>query len=375
MTLFPRSSFGRHGPASHRLRRAAQWLWALSAVTACVAASAQVGLSQLTFGNLPVTLVYPTAQAGQPTPFGPFTLTVARDAAPSPGVRRLVVMSHGTAGSAVADHTLAATLARAGFVVAQPLHAGDNHLDASAAGPEAWKRRPGEISRVIDGLAQHPTWKPLLALDRVGVHGMSAGGATALALAGAQWRMLDLIKHCQEQTEADFGFCFNGLPDAQAQAARRARYDSARHVPEMFLPAELKAVHGGRTPTSDNDEVRPDPRVAAVTLSVPVAAIFSASSLARIRIPVGVVAAERDTMLLPAFHSARVLRQCSRCTLLTTLRGAGHMDVLAPWPESVARAVAAQHPRGGAPEPGFNPAERDAAFAQIAGFYTRELAR
>ncbi len=358
-----------------KLLKPSQLLWALAAAASCAAAQAQVGLSQLKFGELPVTLVYPTAQAGQPTAFGPFTLTVARDAAPSPGTRRLVVMSHGTGGSPLADHQLAATLARAGFVVAQPLHAGDNHLDTSAAGPDAWQRRPREITQVIDGLAQHPTWKPLLALDRVGVHGMSAGGVSALSLAGAQWRMLDLIRHCQEQTEADFGFCFNGIVDPKAQAARRTRYDSARNVPEMFLPAELKTVHGGRTPASDGDEVRPDPRVAAVTLSVPVAAIFSGPSLARIRIPVGVVTAERDTMLVPAFHSARVLRQCARCSLLAALPGAGHMDVLSPWPDSVARAVAAQHPRGGLPEPGFNPAERDAAIARIAGFYTRELAR
>ena len=190
----------------------------------------------------------------------------------------------------------------------------------------------------------------------MGVHGISAGGVSALSLAGAQWRMLDLIRHCQEQTEADFGFCFNGIVDLKAQAARRTRYDSARNVPEVFLPAELKTVHGGRTPASDGDEVRPDPRVAAITLSVPVAAIFSAPSLARIRIPVGVVTAERDTMLVPAFHSARVLRQCARCSLLAALPGAGHMDVLSPLgPDSVARAVAAQPPARRAARAGIQP--------------------
>lgn len=339
----------------------------------CSIVQAQVGLSALTLDDLPVTLVYPTAEPAQPTAFGPFQLNVARDAAPAPGVHRLVVMSHGTGGNALADHDLAARLARAGFVVAQPQHQGDNFQDSSAAGPTAWERRPQEVSRVIDALGRHPQWQALLALDRVGVHGMSAGGQTALVMAGAQWRVLDLVRHCQAQADADFGFCFNGLTDPAAQASRRARYDRARNVPELFLPAELKAVHGGRTPAAVGDEVRPDPRVAAVTVAVPAAAMFSPESLARVRIPVGVVSAGRDTMLRPAFHSARLLRDCQACTSLAELPGAAHMDLLSPWPASVARSVAALQPRGGLPEPGFDPRERDTAFAAITAFVGRHL--
>jgi len=338
-------------------------------------AQAQVGMAELNLGELPVTLVYPTAQTAQAVTLGPFELSVARDATPLPGVRRLVVLSHGTGGSALSDHGLAATLARAGFVVAQPLHRGDNHRDSSLAGPAAWALRPQEVTRVIDALAQHPQWQPLLALDRVGVHGMSAGGVTALALAGAQWRVLDLVRHCQAQGDADFGFCYSGAPDPQAQAVRRARYQATRNVPEALLPAALTAVHGGRSPGAAGDDVRADSRVAVVTLAVPVAAIFSSESLARIKLPVGVVTAGRDTWLLPAQHSARVLRECRSCTLLADLPGAAHMDLLAPWPESVARAVAAQQSRGALPEPGFDARQRDAAFAQIAAFYRRELPR
>ena len=338
-------------------------------------AQAQVGMALLQVGDLPVTLVYPTAQRAVPQAFGPFELTVARDAAPLPGTRRLVVLSHGTGGSPLADHALAATLARAGFVVAQPLHRGDNYQDSSQAGPASWAQRPLEVTRVIDALASHPQWQGLLALDRVGVHGMSAGGVTALSLAGAQWRLLDLVRHCQAQADADFGFCFNGLTDPQAQAARRASYERARNVPDGLLPAELRLVHGGRTPATAQDEIRPDPRVAAVTLAVPLTVIFSSASLARVRVPVGVVSAGQDTWLLPAFHATRLLRDCGACMLLSHLPGAAHMDLLSPWPASLARAAAAQQALGGLPEPGFDARQRDAAFEQIAAFYQRELAR
>ena len=339
---------------------------------ASVSATAAVGLARLTVGDLPVTLVYPTEAAEAPLAIGPFSLSVALDAPPTPGMRRLIVMSHGTGGSAVSDHALAATLARAGFVVAQPEHAGDNFQDTSRAGPPSWMTRPVEVSRVIDALASHPAWGLRLQLDRVGVHGMSAGGMTALSLAGAQWRLLDLVRHCLAHADEDPGFCFTGLQSAQAQAERRASFERARGVADGFLPAELRVVHGGRSP-ADSADPRPDPRVAAITLAVPLAAVFSAESLARIRVPVGVVRAGRDRWLQPAFHTDHVLRNCSRCTLLADLPGAGHTDLLAPWPEAVARGVAAQQPWGGSPEVGFDGRERDAAFQKIAEFFDRQL--
>jgi predicted dienelactone hydrolase len=335
-------------------------------------AQADVGLTRLMAGDLPVTLVYPTDARASVTVQGPFELNVAVDAAPRAGRHRLVVMSHGTGGSASADHDMAATLARAGFVVAQPLHAGDNFQDASQAGPVAWARRPQEVSRVIDLLAQHPAWGPRLQLDRVGVHGMSAGGVTALSLAGAQWSILQLVRHCVEHADDDLGFCFNGLATPDAQATRRASFERARGVPDAFLPAALKLVQGGRSPAESADP-RPDPRVAAVSVAVPVAAIFSAESLARIQVPVAVVRAGRDQMLQPAFHTDHLLRNCTRCSLVATLEGAGHTDLLSPWPASVARSMAAKEARGGAPEPGFDPRERQAAFRALAAFFQQQL--
>jgi predicted dienelactone hydrolase len=115
--------------------------------------------------------------------------------------------------------------------------------------------------------------------------------------------------------------------------------------------------------------------VAAVSASVPVAAIFTPESLAAIRIPVAIVGAGRDRNLLPAFHSGRVLKACSACLALDDLAGAGHFDLLAPWPAAVAQRVGATQARGGFPEPGFDPALRQASFEKIAAFFDRTLRR
>ena len=76
---------------------------------------------------------------------------------------------------------------------------------------------------------------------------------------------------------------------------------------------------------------------------------------------------------MPAFHSDHVLSACNTCTLLADLPGAGHVDLLAPWPASVARGLSALQSRGELPEPGFDSRERDAAFQRIAEFFARQL--
>lgn len=352
------------------------WLLACS-ILLTTASQAQTdvstGLREIRSGDLPITLVYPTAEQAHTHTQGAFSLKVARDAAPlasRQGRRLLIVLSHGSAGSPLPDHDLAATLARAGFVVAQPQHRGDNWQDFSRAGPESWKTRPQDVRETIDAVASDGVLGPLVRTDRVGVHGMSAGGVTALALAGGQWRMLDLIRHCGRFLDDDIGFCLNGLGQhPMQQQMRRAQFTLGAGTPEPFLPTTMQAAHGG----IDAADPRPDPRVAAVSLLVPIGAIFTAESLARIRIPVGLTQAVSDTVLLPRFHSQHVLKHCPGCQALSSHAQAGHFDWLAPWPASVAQAVAATQMRGGLPNKKFTPDERQSAFDRIAAFFMQSL--
>jgi len=350
-------------------QRIASPLLAMCAVMAHTASDAQVGVANIQFAGLPVMLVYPTAEPVRHIVQGSFEIDVAMDAKPTPGLHRLIVMSHGTGGSALSDHTMAATLARAGFVVAQPQHAGDNYADMSKAGPDSWETRPREISAVIDALAVNPSWSPLLQLDKVGVHGMSAGGGTALVMAGARWRVLDLARHCAEHGDEDLGFCFNGATSPTARAERKNAFERAGKAPEAYLPASVTELHGGRMAL----DPRPDPRIAAISAAVPLAAIFTPESLAAIRIPVAIIGAQRDQNLLPAFHSERVLQACRACVAMDDLPGAGHFDLLSPWPADVAQRVGLTQARGGLPEPGFDPALRQAAFDKTAAFFDRTL--
>ena len=348
----------------------------VSLLIAATLSHAQVGMRQIQSGNMPITLIYPTAAPSQPLTQGAFTLQVANNAPPlvaASGKRALIVLSHGTAGSALPDHALAATLARAGFVVAQPEHRGDNWQDFSRAGPESWKTRPQDVSDTINAVAQDPVLASLVDTRRVGVHGMSAGGVTGLALAGAQWRMLELVQHCAHQLQDDIGFCLNGLAGKPVQQTlRKGQYIFGRFLTEDNAPASMKTLQGGLAPSQSRDP-RPDPRITAVSLAVPLGVIFTPESLARIRIPVALTTAGNDGVLLPRFHSDKLLQHCTSCTRLSEHPGAGHFDWLSPWPTSVATAVAATQMRGGLPNPNFSPVERQKAFDQIALFFKQTL--
>ena len=108
-----------------------------------------------------------------------------------------------------------------------------------------------------------------------------------------------------------------------------------------------------------------DARVASVAVTVPVGAIFTAESLAAIKMPVGIVEATADNVLRPAIHSGRVLAQCSQCRALGAVQGAGHFDVLSPLPALLASQVGAN--------PSFDRSLLPASNARIAAFFQQTL--
>ncbi|MEO8924601.1 MAG: dienelactone hydrolase, partial [Caldimonas sp.] len=238
----------------------------------------------------------------------------------------------------------------------QPEHRGDNWQDHSDAGLVSWQRRPLEISRAIDAVAADPRFSSHLKFDRVGVYGMSAGGVSGLALAGGDWSLADLKRHCSIHIRDDAGFCLYGVR-SQAEAVARARSYAT-----PFKEGDDTPLAGPRVK---------DPRVATVALSVPVAAIFTPESLAAIRIPVGIVEAQSDRVLNPVYHSGYVLAHCSACRRLDAVPGSGHFDTLSPWPQSIATA-AAQAP-GAQRNPAIDDARRQQSYDLIACFFSDEL--
>lgn len=336
----------------------------ITAASLCLAlaglAEAGMGFTELTGqqDDGPVTVFYPSAGEGQRVQMGAFALQMDRQGQPVRGNGRLVVISHGSGGSPWTYTDLARSLVEDGFVVALPRHRGDNYTDPSSPGPDSWKLRPAEVSRAIDAVARDPRFAPLLALDRVGMYGMSAGGHTALTLAGGRWSSARLAQHCEAHIAEDFHTCvglttrltggvLDGLKKSVALAVIRQKFsDSTWH---------------GHT----------DPRIRAVVAGVPLAADFDMESLAAPAVPLGLVTAGQDKWLVPRFHSDRVRQSCKNCELLADLPTGGHGALLSPPPPADALSPLAQDLL--LDPPGFDRSQLPALDRKITAFMRRHL--
>ena len=342
--------------------RTARTFAALLACCATLAAQAGTGLLQLpppVAGDEPVTVFYPTAAPDQAVQRGPFALRLAPDAPPSRGNGRLIVLSHGSGGNAWVHSDLAKVLVDAGFVVAMPLHHGDNAGDMSKVGPASWKLRPAEVSRAIDAVQHDARFAPLLAFDRVGMFGMSAGGHTALTLAGGRWSPSRLRDHCAVHLDEDFQSCV-GL-------ATRLNGD-VFDGPKKAVAATAIRMRLGDTSWFTHE----DRRIAAVVAGVPFAVDFDPASLASPRVPLALVTSGKDTWLKPQFHSGPILQAClPRCELLADMRTAGHAALLSPPPPLEALGPIARDLLSD--PPGFDRHDLVAVHAGIATFFRRRL--
>lgn len=334
---------------------------ALFAALAPWAAVAGVGMKQLPprGEDGPVTVFYPTVAPEATVQRGPFQLSLAQDAVPARGNGRLVVVSHGSGGHAWSHSDLARALVQAGFVVAVPLHHRDNALDPSRPGPDSWKRRPAEVSRAIDAVGAEPSLAPLLALDRVGVYGMSAGGHAALSHAGGRWSPALFLRHCEAHLAQDFPACVGLATELKGNAFDGTRKAIALVVLRLAFRDATWQTHA-------------DPRVQAVVAAVPFAADFEPDSLAQPRVPLGLVTAGRDAWLAPRFHAEAILAACSpRCERVGALPEGGHGALLSPAPP--ARVLPPAAARLLADPPGFDRAVLPALDARIAAFFARHL--
>ncbi|NUZ05367.1 dienelactone hydrolase [Schlegelella sp. ID0723] len=267
-----------------------------------------------------ITVFYPTRAAESAASVGPFRLSWAGDAAPAKGNGRLVVVSHGSGGAPWVHADLARTLVGRGFVVALPQHAGDNARDPSTPGPESWVKRPREVSGAIDRVGADPRFAPLLALDAVGVFGGSAGGHTALTLAGGEWSPARFRDHCMRHMEDDFSSCVGFTTLLGGDWLDGVKRWLARRVIAWRF-------------SDDTPQRHVDARVKAVIAMVPFAADFDPSTLASPKVPLGLVIADKDVNQVPAFHVERIRQACEpRCEVMMRLADGSHGAMLSPLP-------------------------------------------
>ena len=293
------------------------------------AAQAALGLATIAANDTdrPITVYYPTDAAARPVVRGRFRIELAVDGSAKAGNGRLVVVSHGSGGGAWVHADLARALVDQGFVVAVPQHRGDNSADDGHPGPESWTMRPGEVVSAIDAVGRDARFAPLLRLDKVGVYGMSAGGHTALSLAGGRWSPASFARHCEANLAEDFQACVGLATQLTGSPLDAVRLGIARAIIRQRFGSDDRMRSDG------------DARIAAIVASVPFAADFDMASLAEPRVPLGLVTARLDRWLTPRFHGDRVLAACRSCERLADLAEGGHGALLSPLPPGLTGLV------------------------------------
>ena len=221
--------------------------------------------------ELRVTVWYPAAENAVETqqvigaPDAPLFLAgkAAEHAAMAPALdeRPLIVLSHGTGGSAMQMAWLGTALARAGYIAAAVNHPGNNALEPyTAEGFVLWWERATDLSEVIDGMLADPEFGPKIDKDRIGAAGFSIGGYTVLALGGARADISVIIDLCKQQP--DTPVCHvpemkeMGTPEQMLAAVRKTSGVSLARSDESYLDPRVHAISGDRASRGDDADAR-----------------------------------------------------------------------------------------------------------------------
>jgi predicted dienelactone hydrolase len=211
--------------------------------------------------------------------------------APSLSPFPLILLSHGSGGSATQLAWLGAALARAGYIAVAVDHPGNNFLDGNT--PEGfvlWWERATDLSNVLDGMLADPEFGHRIDDSRIGAAGFSIGGETVLALAGAQADISEITNLCHTGSNKT----------AATEADHGDRDTTICHVPEMRSFGSVDDVIRAARKTSGESLARSgesyrDPRIRAVFAIAP-APVFTLTqeSLHNIKLPVEIVVGSAD---------------------------------------------------------------------------------
>jgi predicted dienelactone hydrolase len=228
----------------------------------------------------------------------------------------LLLLSHGTGGSANDLDWLGAALAANGYVVAGLNHPGNNALEPlTPDGFLLWWERATDASEVLDGILADPMLGARIDPDRVGAVGFSLGGYTVLELAGARTNLRGFEDFCSS-------------PAADA----------------ICRPPEMDRLKGGALKTSDvSPEMKAsmaragesyrDRRIRAVFAIAPaLGEALDSTSFADVDIPVFLTAGTNDVTAPVATNIHRIAGFMSNAKVVM-VPGAAHytfLDVCLP---------------------------------------------
>ncbi len=247
---------------------------------------------------------YPTEARTWPTTWlGLGMMDVARDAPVSGRGLPLVVVSHGNGGGPGSHADLAMALAGAGYIVAAPMHPGDNYMDQSAAGTVGWiSGRNRQVRVTIDYLLKDWPGHAYIDQGRIGAFGFSAGAATMLTTVGAKPDLGRIAQYCTGSAEFICGLLRDGKS------------------------ALLNPGLAGK-----GNDFAPDPRIKAAVIAAPgLGFLMDSAALEQVSVPVQLWSGDQDQSVPYATNSKAVREALGSGAEFHAIPGAGHFSFLVP---------------------------------------------
>lgn len=249
---------------------------------------------------------YPSGDPTIATSVGPYEIEATQDSDLAAGRYPLILLSHGTAGGLFDMHDFAAYLARHGFLVATVEHPGDNFRDQSLEGTDSvLLGRPMQMMSLLNAMVVDKRYSAHIDQTRIGAAGFSAGGYTALVMAGAKPDLGRLGEYCKSEPD-DQTFCTWGKK-------------------VQTLHPELRFVS--------------DPRIRAVFTMAPVGVYFGCAGLKTITVPVDLFVAQADKVVNPKTNAEHIRRCLPMPPTFDVIANADHLVFLSPCTETL-RAIA-----------------------------------
>lgn len=257
--------------------------------------------------RLVTALWYPIDGKSGETTIGPFRMAATRDAPVGDARYGLILLSHGTGGGRLNHRDTATRLAEGGYVVAAPEHAGDSWRDGRFSGTsENWRRRPRQLSAVLDRLLGGVEFGRRIDPSRIGAAGHSAGGYSVLALIGGRADLTVLARHCTERRAADPEFCAYGRPGGHDEEP----------IPDLT-----------------------DRRIGAVVAVAPVGALFGEGAFAGVEVPAQIHRLGGDRVLREPWHAENIAALMGDHASLVSHPDAHHFAFISPFPAALVGQV------------------------------------
>jgi predicted dienelactone hydrolase len=292
--------------------------------------------------TLSVAVWYPSVGRSVSVPLGPFQQLVVPDGVVSGTALPLILISHGTAGSAASHYDTALALAAEGFVVAAPTHTGDNYMDQSYAGKRRdLTDRPRQATLVLSFMLESWSYHNLLDHGRVGMFGFSLGGFTTLVESGGIPELSRMLRLCSQHPMA---------PECRFIKERNGDQLSPENVSPVWIQ---------------------DPRVKAAVVAAPaVSYLFGPGSLRNVKIPIQMWRAADDEQVPDAWNTALIREEFPILPEEHAVPRAGHYAFLPPCTEALAK----QAPQICTDAPGFDRAAFHQDFnKEIVTFFKKTL--